>query len=107
MSKIKPGCMAFIVAPYFEPAIGRVVEVLARYTEGEFVGGFVWRARYGSKDEVSWICAGRIPCDASADPLPVAVVLQSCLRPIRDSGDSVQDAHDILIPEHLREGETV
>ena len=96
-----PGCEAIIVAPFFSGAVGQVVHVERRAKAVEVLNGHRFR---DDDNAVSWVVSGRcIPIQSG--PVKLAVIRDTCLRPITPPPgtviDEVTEPAPLLEPAHV------
>lgn len=96
----KPGDLAYIVAPFHEPARGRVVLVESA-VQGEtmIVDGLLYSREADVRYKIAWVCSS-----PAGVPLDIGVVVNrlciadECLRPINRPTDGAQDERQIWRP---------
>lgn len=92
------GCDAYIVAPYFTGAVGRVVHIEREAGRFECFGGDAFTHEYDCT--IGWVVSGRIPMD-DGRVLSKVVISDHCLRPITPPPGTVLDEAANLTPADI------
>lgn len=91
---VKPGDLAYTVAPYVVCGRGYVVRVIRLAAEVEVFG----LARFTQPPgRIAWVCEGSVMMDTGFFE-PMTAIDDACLRPLRDPGEDAVDETLLSLP---------